>query len=68
MEPEEKSVTPPQAPAAIGHLWFERQGVRIERVMTDDGTCSRSTMFRRAVKEFGARHLVIGSYTPQTHG
>jgi transposase InsO family protein len=49
--------------------WFARQGVRIERVMTDNAknyTLSRD--FQAALVDLGARHKRTRSYRPQTNG
>jgi len=49
--------------------WFARQGVRIERVMTDNArnyTCSRE--FQAALADLGARHKRTRAYRPQTNG
>ena len=49
--------------------WFARQGVRIERVMTDNAknyTLSRD--FQAALADLGARHKRTRSYRPQTNG
>ena len=35
--------------------YFAKLDVRIERVMTDNGSCYRSKMFRAACKRFGLR-------------
>lgn len=48
--------------------WFEQQGVRIERVMTDNGSCYRSKVFRRALRKLRARHIRTRPYTPRTNG
>lgn len=48
--------------------WFRARGVKIERVMTDNGSCYRSGDFRAAVKDLGARHLFTRPYTPKTNG
>ena len=48
--------------------WYQRLGVRVERVMTDNGSAYRSKQFARALKDAGARHLRTRPYTPQTHG
>lgn len=42
-------------------------GVRIERVMTDNGTGYKST-FKAACDELGIRHIKTRPYTPQTNG
>jgi transposase InsO family protein len=48
--------------------WFRRQGVGMERVMTDNGSCYRSKVFRRTVRELGARQIYTRPYTPRTNG
>ncbi len=47
---------------------FQRQGVRIERVMTDNGSPYVSTAFRDACRRLGIRHLRTKPYTPKTNG
>src|SRR4029077_5102367 len=48
--------------------YFAKPGVRIERVMTDNGSCYRSKMFRAACKRFGLRQIFTRPYTPKTNG
>ena len=48
--------------------YFAKLGVRIERVMTDNGSCYRSKMFRAAWKRFGLRQIFTRPYTPKTNG
>jgi transposase InsO family protein len=48
--------------------WFARRGVRVERIMTDNGSAYRSPRFRRCCERFGARHLRTRAYRPQTNG
>lgn len=48
--------------------FFERQGVKISQLMTDNGSAYRSKLFRRTVRELGIRHLFIRPYTPKTNG
>ena len=48
--------------------YFAKLGVRIERVMTDNGSCYRSKMFRAACKRFGLRQIFTRPYTPKTNG
>ena len=43
-------------------------GVRIERVMTDNGSCYRSKTFRAACKRLGLRQIFTRPYTPKTNG
>jgi transposase InsO family protein len=49
--------------------WFARQGVRIERVMTDNAlNYTRSSDFRDALTGLGARHKRTRFRRPQTNG
>jgi transposase InsO family protein len=48
--------------------WFKRQGVRVERVMTDNGAGYVSRLFRKACRLLRLRHLRTRPYTPKTNG
>lgn len=48
--------------------WFAAHGVRIERVMTDNGPAYRSRDFTELIKAAGLRHLRTKPYTPRTNG
>ena len=48
--------------------FFERQGVTISQLMTDNGPAYKSKLFRRALEGLGIRHLVTRPYTPKTNG
>ncbi|MGH6725026.1 MAG: IS481 family transposase, partial [Pseudolabrys sp.] len=48
--------------------YYESLGVKVERVMTDNGSCYKSFAFRRACKRFGLRHIRTKPYTPRTNG
>jgi transposase InsO family protein len=48
--------------------WFRRRGIRVERVLTDNGSGYRSKHFAAACSELGIRHLFTRAYTPQTNG
>jgi transposase InsO family protein len=52
--------------AALAH--FAQLGVRVERLMTDNGGCYRSHRFRRHVRRRRLRHLFTRPYTPRTNG
>jgi transposase InsO family protein len=52
--------------AAVGY--YEGLGVKVERVMTDNGSCYKSFAFRRACQRLGLRHIRIRPYTPKTNG
>ena len=49
-------------------IWFARQGVRIERVLTDNGKAYTSRAFEATVESIGARHKRTRPYRPQTNG
>jgi transposase InsO family protein len=48
--------------------WFERQGVGVARVMTDNGSAYRSGLFRQTCAAAEARHVRTRPYTPRTNG
>ena len=48
--------------------WYAKQGVRIERAMTDNGSCYRSGLFNKALEAGKTRHLYTRPYRPQTNG
>jgi transposase InsO family protein len=48
--------------------WFAMRGVKVERVLTDNGTCYRSHLFAAACAEQAIRHLRTKPYTPKTNG
>jgi transposase InsO family protein len=48
--------------------YYESLGVKVERVMTDNGSCYKSFAFRRLCKRLGLRHIRTKPYTPQTNG
>jgi transposase InsO family protein len=48
--------------------WYERLGVKVERVLTDNGTCYRSHVFAAACRDPAVRHLRTRPYTPRTNG
>jgi transposase InsO family protein len=48
--------------------YFAMLGVRIERVMTDNGSCYRSKSFRAACKRLGLRRIFTKPYPPRTNG
>jgi len=64
---DEKSAT------AIGFLaraiaFFARHGIRVERVMTDNGAAYVSHAHRLACQRLGVRHLRTQPYRPRTNG
>ena len=48
--------------------YYEGLGVKVERVMTDNGSCYKSFAFRRSCKELGLKHIRTRPYTPKTNG
>jgi hypothetical protein len=48
--------------------WFADHGITVERVLTDNGGCYRSFLWRDAVAGTGTRHLRTRPYRPQTNG
>lgn len=48
--------------------WFERFGITIERVMTDNGSAYKSHAYRDLMQELGIRHKRTRPYTPRTNG
>jgi transposase InsO family protein len=48
--------------------YFQSLGVRITRVMTDNGSCYRSRAFAKACRDLDIKHLRTKPYTPQTNG
>jgi transposase InsO family protein len=52
--------------AAVQH--YQQLGVRVQRVMTDNGPCYKSAAFRKACLKLGLRHLRTQPYTPKTNG
>jgi transposase InsO family protein len=65
--PDEKAKT------AIGFLqrasaFFARYGIRIERLLTDNGSAYVSALHALACRRLGIRHLRTRPYRPQTNG
>jgi transposase InsO family protein len=48
--------------------FFERHGVTVERVMTDNGSAYKSHLFRDTLAAAGIRHKRTRPYTPRTNG
>jgi transposase InsO family protein len=48
--------------------FFRRHGIRVERVMTDNGSAYRSTIHAIACRGLGIRHIRTRPYRPQTNG
>jgi transposase InsO family protein len=48
--------------------YYASLGVKVQRVMTDNGSCYRSRAFARACKRLGIKHIRTRPYTPKTNG
>ena len=48
--------------------YYASLGVRVERVMTDNGSCYISRAFGKACKRLGLKHIRTKPYTPKTNG
>jgi len=62
-----------RAESSIGFLrramrWLRKQGIRPERVMTDNGSGYIAKDFAATCHELGLRHLRTKPYTPRTNG
>jgi transposase InsO family protein len=65
--PDEKAAT------AVGFLrralaFFQRYGIRVERLLTDNGSAYRATLHALACRALGIKHLRSRPYRPQTNG
>ena len=48
--------------------YYASLGVKVARVMSDNGSCYRSKAFRDACRDLGLRHIRTRPYTPKTNG
>jgi transposase InsO family protein len=48
--------------------WFAAHGIRVERVLTDNGSAYRSRAHRATCAELGIRHSRTRAYRPRTNG
>jgi len=67
IKPDEKAVS------AIAFLkaavaYYRSLGVKVDRVMTDNGSCYKSYAFARACKRLRIKHIRTKPYTPKTNG
>ena len=58
------------ATAVLRHAvaWFAARGVRVERVLSDNGSCYRGRVWAAACAELGIRPKRTRPYRPQTNG
>ena len=47
---------------------FAAKGVRIKRLLTDNGSAYRSKLFNKTCRALGIKHTYTRPYTPQTNG
>lgn len=62
-----------KATSAVAHLkaavaWYRKLGVKVERVMTDNGACYKSKDFAKACRDLKIKHIRTKPYTPKTNG
>ena len=62
-----------KATTAVGFLtraiaFYARHGITVERVMSDNGACYRSTIHAFACRALAIRHLRTRPYRPRTNG
>ena len=50
------------------HAWFANHGIRVERVITDNGSCYRSRAWAAALANTNVTHKRTRPYRPQTNG
>ena len=48
--------------------YYASIGITVSRVMTDNGGCYKSHLWRDTCQQFGIKHLRTKPYTPQTNG
>lgn len=48
--------------------YYASLGIRITRVMTDNGPCYQSRCFKRLCQRLGLKHIRTRPYTPRTNG
>jgi len=67
IKPDEKADSAvPFLKAAVAY--YASLGVKVLRVMTDNGSCYKAFAFRKACQELGLKHIKTKPYTPKTNG
>ena len=66
MKDEKKASAVAFLKAAVAY--YASLGVKVERVMTDNGSCYKSFAFRKACDRLGLKHIRTKPYTPKTNG
>ncbi len=67
IKPDEKAVSAVAFLQAVV-AYYAALGVKIERVMTDNGSCYKSFAWRDACKALDIKHIRTKPYTPKTNG
>jgi transposase InsO family protein len=49
-------------------VFYRRHGIRVERILTDNGSCYRGVVHAVACRQLGVRHIRTRPYRPQTNG
>src|SRR5436190_6081635 len=65
--PDDKATTAIALPRRAV-AFYARHGITVERLLTDNGSCYRSTVHAIACRALGIRHLRTRPYRPQTNG
>jgi transposase InsO family protein len=53
---------------AVAHRWFAARGVRLQGLLTDNGSAYRGRLFGALCRQLGLRHHWTRPYRPQTNG
>ena len=48
--------------------WFASFGIEVERILSDNGACYRSSAHEQACRQLGIRHRFTRPYRPRTNG
>jgi len=48
--------------------WYAQHGIRVQRLLTDNGSCYRSKLLAKACRHLGLRHSFTRPYRPRTNG
>jgi transposase InsO family protein len=48
--------------------FYRQHGIQVRGLLTDNGSCYRSHLFRQACAQLGIRHRFTRPYTPRTNG
>jgi transposase InsO family protein len=66
MSDERKASASSFLEAAVAY--YATLGIKVERVMTDNGSCYLSRHFAKACEKLGLKHIRTRPYTPKTNG